>query len=385
MINVNLDRYGEFYCLHKEGRLLRRVNEYLIYKISHSKRAGGKLDNKSQRQYAYVMKELFTYFDINDLKWDEINTDCLRFFVDDLDDMNEGQKRQRLNYKSFFWSEFYQWCDKKGYENNVRLNYNEVIVPQSKDDDMLAHIYGVQKISMRSELYKPFSKKEKVRFINEETLTVLLDALGDDDIVYGAIGYFMVTSGLRIGGALQMKMNSLPNYATVPHLKWVEYKYIPKGKVDTRELKYSMQAWMHLCEMYLSTVYERGEKHFELTSSVPKEFFLKSTSNPVRNFDVWEAFKRASKKINTKVTPHMLRHTFAVYFIKQYAKSKGISPSVKEFLWDAHEQLKSILGHTHIETTMLYCKAASELESFSLLDEISNEIVEALKVHKTKK
>lgn len=377
-LKINLERYGTFYCLHKKGFLFREVNEYLIEKAMKSGRNNGKLAKSSQRQYAYVFKQLFDYLDNNNLEWDEINADALRYLVYAYDDMPDGPKRPRINYMSYLWSEFYLWCTHNGYKHNVNLNYNETEIPRYGDKDFLAHIRKGKKSSMRTELYLPHSKKEHIRFIGNETLTSLLNALGKIDPVYETIAYFMVTSGLRISGALQLNIDTFPPYVRVPHLKWLEYEYIPKGHFDTKQtkiLKYSMRAWMHISDTYISTAYKRGEMHFKKNGILPKEFFLKATSNPVRNFDIWDAFKIASEEIDIKVTPHMLRHTYAVFFVKKYAKEKGVSLSAKAFLWDVHEQLRLLLGHIDIQTTMLYCRLAEEITSLSILDDIAEEII----------
>ena len=75
---IELDHYGDFYCLHKEGKLLSPVNECLIHLALYGGRQGGKLSRSSQRQYAYVYKQLFDYYENNSLSWDEVNTEALK-------------------------------------------------------------------------------------------------------------------------------------------------------------------------------------------------------------------------------------------------------------------------------------------------------------------
>ncbi|MFC1512611.1 tyrosine-type recombinase/integrase [bacterium] len=59
--------------------------------------------------------------------------------------------------------------------------------------------------------------------------------------------------------------------------------------------------------------------------------------------------KKVAKRagVNKKVTPHVLRHTFAVKCIKQ-----GMST----------QELKEILGHDHLETTEIYLTMKPEVE-----------------------
>lgn len=73
--------------------------------------------------------------------------------------------------------------------------------------------------------------------------------------------------------------------------------------------------------------------------------FVTANGNPIKPNTLNQIFRVVSEKADIKITPHMLRHSFAVYFLNNL-KKLGHSQPLKT--------LQSRLGHSNISTTLIY-------------------------------
>ncbi len=376
IVKINLEDYGIFHCLTKDGIILREVNEFLIELSKNGGRKGNKLASKSQKQYSYVMKRLFDYFEKNLLKWNKIEKNHIHDFIKELD-LNTNTSRKRINYLTNIWVQFYSWCQQNEITTNLRINFFKNYVPYNQNDELLAHTRVGKRKVITSEFTFNIPQKNEIRYLSIKTVKSLFQELKEIDVVFYCIAYFMVTSGLRINGALQLKENTFPHYLEIQHLEWLSYEYIPKGNFDSKQTKfltYPLNGWKHISKTYMLLHNRRAEKYFDITKKWTESFFVKNNGKPVLEHDVWYRFRQVSRKLKMKITPHMLRHTYAVLFVLQYSKKKGIEPTSKTFFWDVHKQLQRNLGHVSISTTMYYCEAAYHYTSTVILDDLALDI-----------
>ncbi len=166
------------------------------------------------------------------------------------------------------------------------------------------------------------------RPLKERTLPVVLnkDEISrmiklTDNVKHKAILMLIYSAGLRLGEALNLRIEDIDSKRMLIHIK------AAKGKKDRTSLL-SQKTLVFLREYY--KLY------------IPKEYLFtgqyggKYTSSSVQNI-VKDAAKRAN--IIKKVTPHTLRHSFATHLLEQGVNLRYI---------------QSLLGHESSRTTEVY-------------------------------
>ena len=154
-----------------------------------------------------------------------------------------------------------------------------------------------------------------------------------------AVLYLMLDSGLRISEATALTVGDLDlgrNMVHVRHGKGDKERYSLFGPVTADCLR----AWLAVRRSsgpYLFV--DRWGEHLTISG-------------------IYKIVKRVAESAGVKVNPHALRHTFAT----EYLNSGGLAPD-----------LQLLMGHEHIETTMIYAKVALDRlrERFSGLSLIS--------------
>jgi site-specific recombinase XerD len=126
----------------------------------------------------------------------------------------------------------------------------------------------------------------------------------------------------------------------------------------------------------VTRAYERREEDSVL---VPAQMFLSETGSPMHVESWWRVFVEASRRcsrfgVDLFVTPHTLRHTFAVHYLThrvreligeldpdQLRRETGRQVYYR-LLSDPLRQLQLRLGHASIETTFIYLDSVAEAQ-----------------------
>lgn len=175
-------------------------------------------------------------------------------------------------------------------------------------------------------LKRPKVKGSLPKFLSEGEILRLLDNI--ENIKHLAIVYLLYGSGLRRGELINIKLE---------HIYWDRSQILVvngKGGKDrmvnlSMESKYLMEGYFH--------EYKPQEYLFE-GKTPGKQYGASSVSRIIKN-----AAHRA--QISKKVTPHMLRHSFATHLM-----DRGIAlPKIQE-----------LLGHKNIKTTMIYTHVTTD-------------------------
>lgn len=379
VVECKYHEYGSFYALAQDGRLLEAVNRFLLWKKDTGGRRGRKLSTGSQRQYAYHMKYLLDVILNNEKEWNTISSHDIKTIRDQMDRGEDGLSRVIINIRTHLWSEFYLWCRDHGYDHNVHIKFIEMQDYINNDDDMLSYTRRDRRIK-RTEFWLPALDKSRVfPIVSHTTWQKLRQALREIDPMYEAIAIVMITTGLRINGALQLKKTSFLPYPELDPYFDLDFRYIPKGEKDTKKKKtciFPIDTWAYLHENIAHLRQQRAELFQKKHGKRPDEMFLKYTGSPVRDFDVWNAFKQVSNEIGVDVVPHMLRHTFATWTVLIWAEKEGIRPTTESFYKDIHDMLRDQLGHSQISTTKKYCKTASMYRFKKILPRVSAKAME---------
>lgn len=170
--------------------------------------------------------------------------------------------------------------------------------------------------------------KQKKRFpvvLSESEVKRFLTALGNPK--HRAISFILYSAGLRVGEAARLKITDVDS---------------ERGQIQVRQGKGQKDRYVMLSPVVLSVLREyiridlpyhwlfpaghRGDRHIT-TRAIQREVSL--------------AAKRAG--IEKRVTPHVLRHSFATHLLESATDLRYI---------------QELLGHTKISTTVIYTHVA---------------------------
>ena len=366
---LTLNNYGPFFTLILDNKLFELINRYLLWKIQNSNR-NKMLSFSSQRIYAYDFYNFFKILYKFKLDWNTLTSKNIRNIRDYLD-QEKDIDRNTINRKTYLWVEFYQWCK----NNNIKVSYTPKYKKNKRDfnldDDFFAHInYG--SYGFINEFYlSPLKNSSMYKVLNENEFKKLQLQLRTEDIMYEAIAIVMVTTGLRIDEALQLRNITFPPSTFLSTEESLTFKYIPKGEKSSGKKVlciFPFETWH-----YISTVIFKLRKKRLTSNNIKTNYlFIDKSGKEIKAFHVQKVFREISNKNdNRKIVPHMLRHTYATWIVIEWAEKNGINNISESFYKDIHEMLSEQLNHKNISTTKKYCKTAARYRFSKVLPQVN--------------
>ncbi len=287
---------------------------------------------------------------------------------------DSGVQPQSINAYYRSWRSFYEWCEEKFIVCVIEFPPKVKLQPkyQSSKSIVAAHKprdhVGKTDFGLESEV--SILDYKDVVLSNGEYLQ-LSAALSAIDPVYDSIGYMMVTTGLRIGGVVQLPLGSdarNPGWLRYPELKakgvpFQRLTYVPKGKKRLLKCAVLTNALKRLHFEYITG--SRKERLKLFSTRYPGEtapLWLTANGKRVEFHDIWNAFRAASETLGRKITPHHLRHTYATFVVYHYFKAHGLKPNLA-YAHDIHEAMRIQLGHSDLEVTKRYIRTVIGTEA----------------------
>jgi integrase/recombinase XerD len=164
------------------------------------------------------------------------------------------------------------------------------------------------------------------------------------------IGKLLYQTGMRREEAASLTVSQLPERGSAdPSKLETSFEIIGKGRIK-REVFLSTRTFIELHD-YIAT---KRALCVRKTKSRHDIIFVNRTGEPLPPATINFIFKRASKRCGIKITPHMLRHSFAVAALQHW---KSIGHSQPEKL------LQYRLGHANITTTRIYTHMTDEMKA----------------------
>lgn len=139
------------------------------------------------------------------------------------------------------------------------------------------------------------------------------------------------SSGLRVSELISLKLEDL-------NLEAGFLRVIGKGSKE-RIVPICMRT-LKLLKNYID-----NERKAILKKKNSQYLFVTNRGKPMTRQRFWQSIKEAGKSLGLKITPHMLRHSFATHMLEGGADLRS---------------LQKLLGHSDISTTQIYTKVTSE-------------------------
>lgn len=351
---------------HIGGKLAFPLVNYLIYQSNTPIKRGGTRELQTLENIYSYMKIWFDYCLDLGLGYEMVTYEVhLQAFHSSL--KKRGLKSGSYNNYYRAWRNFYEWCDSEGIPHLMRFPAKHTIGNRSYVGyGNGSKFVSFEKVEVDPGLESTGSVSDyKEKILNHEDFEALSEELNKQDPVFKHIAYMMVTTGLRVGGVIQIPVgaNALnPEWLRYPDLqkKGVNFQklvYIPKGRKRKLECLVLTEALGVLHNNYITQDRPKRADLFRQKKGnhglVP--LWLNVNGKEVYLCDIWAAFRAASKVLGRHITPHFLRHTYASYIVYYYFKANGLSPNLA-YTHDIHEQLRIQLGHCDVETTKKYIR-----------------------------
>lgn len=176
------------------------------------------------------------------------------------------------------------------------------------------------------------------KFLYEQEMTALFESIDDTDalgIRNIALLELLYATGIRVNECCELRLTDFDFDASMllVHGKGNKMRYVPLGEFVTSALS-----------DYLKNA--RGE----LLNKSKKDtdyIFLNNTGTPLTDRGVRDILNRITKKTaqNIKITPHMIRHTFATHLLNNGADLRSV---------------QELLGHVSLTSTQIYTHVSKE-------------------------
>lgn len=359
-------------------------------------RYGGRYENisgeTSHRGRAIKIREL--YYALNDKgkTWrnaEEYDIKMIRNFMlcwdaNDVEDYDYYEQdpisNDAMNQKLGVWFKFYKFMNEIGESFRMVLSTKKVTI--TLPDRVLDHVSKTNAVPRKKDVevwslrVKSSPQRLTYHALSRDEYIVLRRHLEEQDPVFGMIAHLMVTTGLRVRAALNVKINSFRSYlkylnSGLKMNETVNMQYINKGG-EIMICDLPIMTIEHIQYHYLACLH--GERIVEHDKNSEKGKFsyddnsmwLLKNGRKVNYDDIRKAFRKASIAMGRKensITTHWLRHTFATWTLMDYAENNdlplentNLTPS-SIFIAILAEKL----GHASILSTYRYIATALRL------------------------
>jgi|APSaa5957512535_1039671.scaffolds.fasta_scaffold92446_3 integrase/recombinase XerD len=231
----------------------------------------------------------------------------------------------------FHVSKFIDFLNKSSFNLSPAVVKSYLLL-QDKSDNYSRLQYFALKFFFENVLRKqidfaeiPVKKRARSlpKVISKEKIKLLIDST--ENIKHQLVIKILYSSGLRLSELLNLKRKDLD-----PDRKII-YVRLGKGKKDRITLlseKLNKELFIYICKTNFKT-----------------EYLFEGRRGKYSKKSVQKILDSAGKRIGLKVTPHMLRHSFATHLLES-----GVDLSY----------IQKLLGHSDLKTTEIYLHVSTK-------------------------
>lgn len=264
-------------------------------------------------------------------------------------------------------SRFYEWALDEGFITKLPFNYRQVQFKR------MGHI--------KKNTLMESAPSEPVRYVTFKEYKIFWEALrknrnGERD---KTLADFLLATGLRVSEACSLEVTELPDLDAPRYtgLKTIPFSILGKGR-KKRKIRIPKSILRDI-ERYkgedranaIARVKARMSPATKKKFVAPNALWLTERATPLTPFRCEEIFKNVSDASKIKCTPHMLRHTFAIYTLSALVKRiiggmnefrEGGQNKYEKVVHNPLRTVQMLLGHAHITTTFIYLDLIEQAE-----------------------
>lgn len=333
------------------------IEEVFLFLTHHCIKRGRVNSKKSWEAYGQTMYDYFSFLEANNLNWSQINPNhsILAAYRDwSLSEIRLSPNT--VNYRLRILVKFYQFAFNNHWINNLPYSLEEIRI--RKFHSFLAHINTSGNIKQSPDIMLK-TQFTPIKLLNKQQAKIFLRAIINP--TQKLIAQVALCSGLRKEELVTFPLHYVFNprdddtYKSLIRIKLNPAEMKTKGNKERtidipRQLMNSL--WQYVLHERNQLEQLSGRKQFEL--------FLNKNGEPWANSG--KSLNNLWKNLHLpfKVTPHMLRHTYATYTLYEMRKRKTI---IDPLLY-----VRDRLGHVSIHTTEKYLHYLSEVEDDLMTD-----------------
>ncbi|MBA6113548.1 MULTISPECIES: tyrosine-type recombinase/integrase [Pseudomonas] len=321
--------------------------------------------------------DFFSFLQAHELDWRDVDrgeakslTYAYRDYCLNHCKLSSNTIRQRLLYIC----KFYEFAFKEKWVKNLPFNYEERT--SRRKTGLLEHLdKSGGKVSVSDAM--PRKTKSLPKFLSLSEVQLIIDAA--DNPHHRMMIRLALHTGLRREEITTFPLSYVRNPDEIGRAERNLRVYLDphdgSGMTTKRSIPRILYVSRHLMrELYYYVENVRGERA-SLSKSPHRQLFLNRMGEPYGNGG--KSFNRVirelGKRVQLNVHTHMLRHTYATHTLSslQCNPTSGLDPLVF---------VQRQLGHSSIQTTMVYLHLVNELADEAVLayDDELNSMAEAL-------
>ena len=328
---------------------------------------------KSWPSTGRALYDFFSFLQAHDIDWRDVDRGEAKSIVAAYRDyclveckLARSTTRQRLHYIC----KFYEYVQTQGWVSSLPFRYEERTV--KREVGFLAHVDARGGKTMANDVM-PRAHSVLPKFLSMDEIRALLQAAENPH--HRMMMLFGLRSGLRREEIATFPLAYISD--TDKNGRRERNILISLDPFDGHGMltKGSMPRNIYLSRRFLSELHRyvvqvRGERS-SLSPTKYKPLFLNQFGEPFANDGkgIERIVRNIGKKVGIKVHPHMLRHTYATHTLVSLQRHRGdIDPLVF---------VQRQLGHSSIQTTMVYLHLINELADSAVLaydDELNDSL-----------
>lgn len=290
------------------------------------------------RTYAYHLKLFWTYLVANEVQWDKVNIDTISEFIASLkgqvsSDKTESKIASRstrtINQIIIAVSSFYVYHERRGNVEKLSLYFFKHLPYAEEGHKSLLH-HITKRNPIKNSVLKLKERKSLPKTVDSKIVQKILDCCTSkrDRLLIALLH----ETGCRVGQALGLRHEDIESYSNLIHIvpRDDNANYARAKSLDANVIHVTKE----LMSLYINYfIHEYGDID---SPYVFINLWGGALGKPITYPTVIALFKKISRKIGQKITPHMLRHTHATELLKAG--------------WDM-AYIQKRLGHKNIQTT----------------------------------
>lgn len=352
-----------------EGMPVEPAQSFLWYTLIES---GEPLSALTWEAYGRRLYDYFAFLEANELAWDD---ECPAYGLSNLSryaDWSLGELRldpTTINKRLALIVRFYRWAKRAKLIST--LPFGEKKVRATPHSGWLTHIdkHGAERTKISTMLRE---RRRAAKFLTKDQVKVCLAIKAEQS--HQILFNLMVRTGLRSCEARSFPLKYVFNPKLRSGLRQGQMINVALDPSDML-IKYNRPRvvdipWSLMEKMWSYSLHEReiNKRRGDGHSSI---LVLTNKGRPYSKDAVVGVMKSYERRCGFYIRAHMLRHTYGTYTLRALRKSKVFEGEPLLYVRDR-------LGHSSVQTTMVYLHLINQLEAQSVLaheDEIDTMFV----------